>query len=378
MSTHYRACNLCEAICGLEITVDQGRIASIRGDHADPLSRGYICPKATALADLQDDPDRLRTPLRREGDRWIETGWEEAFELAARRLHEIGERHGANSVAVYRGNPSVHNWGLMTHANLFLKRLGTRNHFSATSVDQLPHHLVCLWMYGHQFLQPIPDIDRSQFLLLLGYNPMASNGSIMTVPDFRGRLKELQERGGRLVVIDPRFSETAEVADRHHFIRPGTDAALLLAMLGVLFEENLVDTGALGPHLRNFESIKPLLARFSAEYTAGVTGIAAEDIRQLTRDFAAAPAAACHGRMGVSTQRFGTLCQWAIQLLNLLTGNLDRAGGTLLTHPAVMEAGPGDGPGITSRAALRAVAAGSGTTPNSAASFRSRPLPRRC
>jgi len=341
-TTHYRACNLCEAICGLEIVVDDGRIRSIRGDTADPFSRGYVCPKATALADLQEDPDRLRRPMRRDGDRWVEIDWHEACELAARRLQEIRQDHGPDAVAVYRGNPSVHNWGLLTHSNTFLKRLGTRNNYSATSVDQLPHHLVCLWMYGHQFLQPIPDIDRSQFLLFLGYNPVASNGSIMTVPDIRGRLKELRQRGGKLVVIDPRRTETAAIADRHHFIRPGTDAVLLLAMLRQLFAENLLRPGRLAERCKGLADIPPLLECFSPEYAARLTGIDAEDIRALTRAFAGAPSAAAHGRMGLSTQRFGTLCQWAIQVLNLLTGNLDREGGALLTHPAVMAAGPDD------------------------------------
>ncbi len=339
-TTHFRACNLCEAICGLEITLEGSQVVRIRGDAADPLSRGFVCPKATALADLQEDPDRLRHPLLREGTRWREIGWDEAFTLAAARLHAVREQHGADAVAIYRGNPTVHNWGLLTHGNYFLKRLGTRNHFSATSVDQLPHHLVCWWLYGHQFLQPIPDIDRTQHFLILGYNPLVSNGSIMTVPDFRGRLKALQARGGKLVVIDPRRSETAEVADAHHFIRPGTDAVLLLAMLRVLFDEHRVDLGALAPHVVNLEALRGLLEPFTLEFAAAHTGIEAPTIQQLARDFSDAPAAACHGRMGVSTQRFGTLCQWAIQLLNLVTGNLDRAGGTLLTHTAVLCAGP--------------------------------------
>ena len=341
-STHYRACHLCEAICGLEIRVENGHISSIRGDPEDPLSRGYLCPKATALADLQSDPDRLRTPILREGSHWREIGWDEAFALAVERLDAVRERHGADAVAIYRGNPNVHNWGLMTHANLFLKRLGTRNHYSATSADQLPHHLVCLWMYGHQFLQPIPDIDRTQHLLLIGYNPMASNGSIMTVPDVRRRLKALRARGGRTVVIDPRRTETALAADEHHFVRPGSDAFLLLAMLRTLFDEGLTRPGPAAARPRGLEHLPALLQRFTPELAEARTGIAADTVRRLARDFAAAPSAACHGRMGVSTQRFGTLCQWAIQLLNLLTGNLDREGGTLLTHPAVMGAGPED------------------------------------
>ena len=342
MSTHYRACHLCEAICGLEIRVEDGRIAGIRGDSEDPFSHGYICPKATALADIQEDPDRLRRPLLREGSTWREIGWDEAFALAAERLRAVRAQHDADAVAIYRGNPNVHNWGLITHANHFLKRLGTRNNYSATSADQLPHHLVCLWMYGHQFLQPIPDIDRSQHLLLIGYNPMASNGSIMTVPDFRGRLKALQARGGKMVVIDPRRTETAAVADEHHFVRPGSDAFLLLALLQVILSDGSARPGPDGVALRGLESLPALLARFTPELAGERTGIEAETIRRIARDFAAAPRAACHGRMGVSTQRFGALCQWAIQVLNLITGNLDREGGTLLTHPAVMGAGPDD------------------------------------
>ena len=342
MSTHYRACHLCEAICGLEIRVEDGRVTDIRGDRDDPLSHGYLCPKATALVDLQEDPDRLRRPLLREGSSWREIDWEEAFTIAAARLRAVRVQHGADAVAIYRGNPNVHNWGLMTHANHFLKRLGTRNHYSATSADQLPHHLVCLWMYGHQFLQPIPDIDRTQHLLVLGYNPMASNGSIMTVPDFRGRLKALQARGGKLVVIDPRHTETAEVADEHHFVRPGSDAFLLLAILQVIFAEHLARPGPSGAAHRGLTDVPALLARFTPEHAAARTGIAADTIRRLAREFAAAPSAACHGRMGVSTQRFGALCQWAIQMLNLVTGNLDREGGTLLTMPAVAAAGPAD------------------------------------
>ena len=341
-TTHYRACHLCEAICGLSIRVEDGIVTSIQGDPEDPFSRGYICPKATALADIQDDPDRLRRPLLREGETWREIGWDEAFGLAAQRLRALREQHGPDAVAIYRGNPNVHNWGLMTHANLFLKRLGTRNHYSATSADQLPHHLICLWMYGHQFLQPIPDIDRTQHLLLIGYNPMASNGSIMTVPDVRGRLKALKARGGKLVVIDPRRTETAAVADEHHFVRPGSDAFLLLAMLQVILTEGLARPGPAGVAMRGLQELPELLARFTPELAQTRTGIAAGTIRSMARDFATAPSAACHGRMGVSTQRFGALCQWAIQVLNLITGNLDREGGTLLTHPAVMGAGPAD------------------------------------
>ncbi|HIE2413749.1 TPA: molybdopterin oxidoreductase family protein [Pseudomonas aeruginosa] len=335
---HYRACHLCEAICGLAIETesDEGgvpRIRSIKGDPQDSFSRGHVCPKAVALQDIQDDPDRLRQPLRRVGSEWQPIGWDEAFALVASRLGEIRERHGNDAVAVYQGNPSVHNYGLMTHSNYFLGLLKTRNRFSATSVDQLPHHLVSQQMYGHGLLIPIPDIDHTDFMLVLGGNPLASNGSIMTVPDVEKRLKALKARGGRLVVVDPRRSETAAIADRHLFIRPGQDAALLLGILNTLFEENLGRPTPLP--VDGLERVREAVAVFDAESMSVRCGVPAESIRQLARDFAAAERAVCYGWMGVSTQAFGTLCQWLVQLINLVTGNLDRVGGALCTSPAL-------------------------------------------
>lgn len=335
---HHRACHLCEAICGLNIEVDEdddgrSRILSIKGDPLDPFSRGHVCPKAVALQDIQDDPDRLRQPHRRVGEQWQAIGWDEAFALAAERLWAIQQAHGRNAVAVYQGNPSVHNYGLMTHSNYFLGLLKTRNRFSATSVDQLPQHLTSHLLYGHGLLLPIPDIDHTDFMLILGGNPLASNGSIMTVPDVEKRLKALRARGGRLVVVDPRRSETAALADQHLFIRPGGDAALLCALLNTLFDEGL----ARGSHLpvNGLQALHEAIAPFSAEAMSAHCGIEATDIRQLARGFAAADKAVCYGRMGVSTQAFGTLCHWLVQVINLVTGNLDRQGGALCTEPAV-------------------------------------------
>lgn len=312
-TTHYRSCHLCEAICGVKIMVDREGEWTIRGDAADPFSRGHICPKAVALQDIHNDPDRLRRPMKREGNEWKTIGWEEALEYAAARLASVHREFGAKAVGVYMGNPSVHNYGVLTHVGPALGQLKTRSRFSATSVDQLPHQLVAYWLYGHQLLVPVPDIDHGHYLLMLGANPIASNGSMMTVPDFRKRIKALRARGGKWVVIDPRRTESAELADEHHFIRPGTDAFLLAALLNTLLAQNLARPGKLA-------------------------------------ELATAPAGICYGRMGLSTQEFGTICQWLIQLINIACGNLDRPGGVLFTKPAVdVIAGPKSRPGHFAR-----------------------------
>ncbi len=335
---HHRACHLCEAICGLSIETETQpdgtqQILSIKGDALDSFSQGHICPKAVALQDIQHDPDRLRQPMRRVGSEWHAIEWDEAFELVASRLADIQTRHGQNAVAVYQGNPSVHNYGLMTHSNYFLGQLKTRNRYSATSVDQLPHHLTSHLMYGHGLLIPIPDIDHTDFMLILGGNPLASNGSIMTVPNVEKRLKAIKARGGKVVVVDPRRSETAAIADQHIFVRPGQDAALLFGVLNTLFEEGLTRVSHLP--VEGLDEVRSAVAAFTAEAMSARCGVPAETIRQLARDFAAADSAVCYGRMGVSTQVFGTLCQWVVQLINLVTGNLDRVGGVLCTEPAV-------------------------------------------
>ncbi|MGU3309734.1 molybdopterin oxidoreductase family protein [Pseudomonas sp. M5A4_2d] len=335
---HHRACHLCEAICGLTLETTQAEdgslaITSIKGDPLDTFSRGHICPKAVALQDIQNDPDRLHQPMLRVGSEWQPIPWDDAFALVAERLAGIQARHGQNAVAVYQGNPSVHNYGLMTHSNYFLGQLKTRNRFSATSVDQLPHHLTSHLMYGHGLLLPIPDIDHTDFMLILGGNPLASNGSIMTVPDVEKRLKAIQARGGKVVVVDPRRSETAAIADQHVFVRPGGDAALLFGLLNTLFSENLTRDSHLP--VEGLDDVRNAIAGFTADAMSRQCAVPAEQIRQLARDFAAADKAVCYGRMGVSTQAFGTLCHWLVQLINLVTGNLDRVGGALCTTPAV-------------------------------------------
>ncbi|WP_290644085.1 molybdopterin-dependent oxidoreductase [Aquabacterium sp.] len=339
VETRHGVCNLCEAICGLTFQVQGKRIISIKGNDADPLSRGHICPKAVALKDLHEDPDRLRQPIKRIVEngqtRWQTITWDEAFDLVVEGLARVREQHGSNAVAVYQGNPSVHNWGNITHGPMFFGQLKTRSRFSATSVDQLPHHLVSHWLYGHQLAIPIPDVDHTRFMLILGGNPLASNGSLMTVPDVRARFTALRQRGGKLVVIDPRRTETAAVADEHHFIDPGTDAAWLLSVIHTLFDEELVQPKHLEPLLDNIKAVRDVVAPFRPESMAAHTGIDAATTRRLTRELAQADGAVVYGRMGLSTQAHGVICQWAIQVINLLTGNVDREGGALLTSPAI-------------------------------------------
>ena len=331
---HFRNCNLCEAICGIEIEHEDGRILSITGDKLDPFSRGHICPKAVALKDIYEDKDRLRRPVRKVDGKWQEIVWDEAFDEVAARLSEIQGRYGRDAVAVYQGNPSVHNLGTMLNSRELLKVLKTRNNFSATSVDQLPHHFASWAMFGHPFLIPVPDVDRTNYFLILGANPLASNGSLMTSPDIINRLNAIKSRGGKIVLIDPRRTETARVADEHHFIRPGSDAFLLLAFVNVLFDEGLVDPCRLADLTDGFDAMQEIALRCSPEYAEKRTGIPADEIKRLAREFAASGAAVCYGRVGLSTQRFGGLCQWLINAINILTGNFDRRGGAMFTTPA--------------------------------------------
>jgi anaerobic selenocysteine-containing dehydrogenase len=333
--THYRSCCLCEATCGVVIETEGDQVVSVRGDDADPFSQGYICPKATGLADLHHDPDRLHRPMLREGSSWREIGWDHAFDLVADRLRAIQAAHGRDAIAVYQGNPTAHNFGLMALGQPFFRGLGTKNVYSATSVDQLPHMLAALQMFGNHFLMPVPDIDRSDYFLILGGNPAVSNGSLMTAPDVKRRLAAIRKRGGTVVVVDPRRTETAELADRHVFIRPGADALFLLSIIHELFAEALVDLGRLAPHVVGVGELRAIAGSYSPEATAAATGVAAADVRRIAKELATTPRAACYGRIGVCTQEFGGLAAWLCYAVNVLTRHLDEEGGMMFTTPAV-------------------------------------------
>ena len=348
--TAYRTCPLCEATCGLELTIEAGQVSRIRGDAQDVFSHGFVCPKGAALKPLHEDPDRVRAPLVRTAKGFEEVSWDDALGEVERRLVPILERHGRDAVGAYLGNPNAHNLDALLYGRVLLKALGTRNIFSATTVDQMPKHVSAGLMFGAPLSIPVPDVDRTDHLVMLGANPLASNGSLLTAPDMRGRLRAIRERGGHIVVFDPRRSRTAEEADEHHFIRPGTDAHLLFAIVHVLFDEGLADPGPLAEHCAGLDDLQALAAGFAPEIVTEVCGIASGEIRRVARELAAAERAAVYGRIGTCTQEFGTLASWLVDVVNVLTGNLDRPGGAMFTRAAAGAANtrgtPGKGKGF--------------------------------
>ncbi|MEE3627210.1 molybdopterin-dependent oxidoreductase [Nitrospirillum sp. BR 11752] len=334
----HRICPLCEACCGLEVTLVDGAVTRIRGHDADVFSHGFICPKGVALKDLHEDPDRLRTPLIKRDGRFVEATYEEAFAEIERRLTPLLETHGGDAAATYIGNPAAHKMGLLLYTPVLARALGTRNIYSASTLDQMPKQLSSGLMFGHWLSIPVPDIERTRLMVILGGNPMASNGSLWTVPDFRGKALDLKARGGRLVVIDPRRTETAALADEHHFIRPGSDVFLLAALVHTLFEENLVRLGRLADHVTGVEELRAAITPFTPERAAAHTAIPADTIRALARDLAGSAPAVLYGRIGTCTQEFGTLASWLVDVVNVLTGNLDAPGGAMFPKAAAFAA----------------------------------------
>ncbi|MEP1331050.1 molybdopterin oxidoreductase family protein [Pseudophaeobacter sp.] len=343
LQTQYRTCNICEAMCGLIISHDDTQVHSIKANPDDPLSRGHICPKAIALQDFRTDPDRVTTPLKKVDGAFVPISWDEAFDYAAERLMAVQNAHGKDGVGVYLGNPNAHKFGNLLNLPTLVKALGTSNRYSSATADQIPHHVASIHMLGHPMLIPVPDITRTDMMLILGGNPVVSNGSMMTAPGFGKHMDALQARGGRVVVIDPRRTETATRAGEHLFIRPETDAFLLLALIHEIFAAGQQDLAALADVTDGIETLKQAVQPFTPELAAEQTGIDAQVIRDLARDFASAKSAVCYARMGASTQSFGSLCQWANNTLNIITGNFDSPGGAMFTTPAL------DYVGMTSR-----------------------------
>ena len=327
--TEYRTCPLCEATCGLELTVTDGVVTRIRGDRDDVFSHGFICPKGSVLQRLHEDPDRLRAPqISRDGVH-VPSTWPEALAEIEHRLLPIIEEHGRDALALYIGNPSIHGPAGPLYVRPLVKALRSKNVFTAATVDQMPKHISAGLMFGHPLSIPIPDIDRTDYLLMLGANPKVSNGSLATAPDWPGRMRSIRERGGRIVVVDPRRTESAELADEHLFIRPGADAAWLAAIVNDIVAAGLDDTTHLNGMVRGLAELPKLLSGFTPESVEVLTGINADTTRRVAREFAAAPAACAYGRLGTHTGRFGTIASWLVDLLNLVTGNLDRPGGAM-------------------------------------------------
>ncbi|MGM0454195.1 MAG: molybdopterin-dependent oxidoreductase [Thermodesulfobacteriota bacterium] len=333
-TVHHRICPLCEAGCGLEITMAGNRVEKIRGDKENPMSRGFCCPKGIALKDLHEDPDRLRSPMIRENGRFRQAGWTEALSLVAEKLSAIRDKHGNDAVGVYLGNPNTHTMAGGLFIRPLIKALKTKNFYTASTVDQMPKMAACGFLYGSPARIPVPDIDRTDLFVVFGANPLVSNGSLMTAPDMPGRIRALQKRGGKMVVIDPLKTRTAKAADQHLFIRPGTDVYMLLAIVYVLFEEDLVSPGHLTDYIDDFDALRQAVAPFSPKAAATLCGIAADDIADLARKIAAAEKCAVYGRMGTSTVHRGTTASWLIEAINILTGNLDCPGGTGFARPA--------------------------------------------
>jgi anaerobic selenocysteine-containing dehydrogenase len=349
-SIGYTTCPLCEATCGLQVTSEDGQVKSIRGDAQDVLSAGYICPKAYGLKELDADPDRIREPMVRRGERWERVGWPEAFAEIEQGLVPLLREFGRDALALYVGNPTVHNLGSSLYLPSLIHAAGTHNFYSASTVDQMPKQLAAALMFGTFLSVPIPDLERTSYLLLLGANPLVSNGSLMTAPDMRGRLRRLRQRGGKIVVIDPYRTRTAQEADEHHFIRPGYDAHFLFAIAHTLFAEGLVTPGRLGEYVSGLEQVRQLAQAFAPAEVAQVCGIPAGAIRALARELAAAERAVVYGRVGTCTQEFGTLASWLVDVLNVLTGNLDRPGGAMFPKAAAgqrnTQGTPGRGRGV--------------------------------
>ena len=346
INTVHRICPLCEAACGLEIKVSKHDIISIRGHEEDVFSHGYICPKGVSLKDLHNDPDRLRTPLLKRDGQFVPISWDEAFAEIERRLVPIVAQHGRNAVATVIGNPAAHKIGLLMYFPRLARALGSHNVFSASTLDQMPKQLASGLMFGTWTSVAVPDIERADFMLIIGANPMVSNGSLWTVPDFRGKARDMRARGGKIVVIDPRRSETASVADAHHFIRPGADVFLLLGLVHTLFDEGLIRLGRLEEFTNGVEQVRLAVQEFSPEKMAARCAIPAATIRELAQQLATAKHAAVYARIGTCTQEYGTLCSWLVDVLNVLTGNLDAEGGAMFPKAAAFAPNTIGKPGI--------------------------------
>ncbi|WP_395308774.1 molybdopterin-dependent oxidoreductase [Mycobacterium sp. AMU20-3851] len=328
-------CRICEPLCGLIATVEDGRLQSLRPDKDHPLSQGRACPKGIAFTDVQNDPDRVLTPLRRQPDgSFTEVGWDEALEDIARRLQAVLHTHGGGAVGEYYGNPSAFGYAASLWSGLFMKRIGAGHLYSAGSQDINSRYVASRLLYGAATQIPFPDLPRTDFLFMLGANPLVSHGSALRVPRVRDDLAGIVKRGGRIVVVDPRRTETA-AAYEHLPVRPDSDAWLLLSLLHVVFADGLEDRATITAQATGIDTLRDLCSAFPPEDTAERTGVAAQTLRTLAHAFATAPTAVAYGRTGACLGHHGTLVSFLIDALNLVTGNLDRPGGALMSHQVI-------------------------------------------
>lgn len=357
MTVHARTCHICEANCGVLVELDGRKVVSIKGNPDHVLSRGHICPKATAIADLQDDPDRLRRPMKRTANGWQAIGWDQAYTEIAARVVALQAKKARP--AFYVGNPTAHDYALAGQMGALRRAVGSKGTFSASTLDQIPHHYVQFQLYGHVSMAAVPDIDRAHAIVIVGGNPAASNGSIWTVPDFKARTKEMQTRGGKLIVVDPRRTETAKLADQWLPVIPGTDTALLIAILHAVRQRCPELTAPLASLVDDsWNTLDGHLAAFDEEALASHCGVAANDIASIADLLTSGQPATIYGRMGVSVTEYGTLNQWLIQLINIASGNLDRVGGTMFPEPLL------DTIALVGRGGIKTVETARGTLPS--------------
>lgn len=322
-------CRICEPLCGMVATVEDGRLTTLRPDREHPLSSGFACPKGIAFTEVVNDPDRVTKPLRRGPDGFEEVGWDEALTDIATRLSAVLREHGSGAVGWYMGNPAAFSYSHLVGVIAFIKGIGRHSHyFTASSQDTSSRLLASQFLYGSPLSVPIPDLNRTDLLVMMGANPLVSHGSFLTAPRIKDRLRDITGRGGRVVVIDPRRTETAAEYDWLGIV-PDTDAYLLLSLLQVLFAENIADRPSIESQAHGLDWLRAQAARFTPEVTAATTGIRPDDVRALARTLAETPRAAVYGRFGTCVGRNGTLTTYLIDAVNLVAGNLDTAGGSV-------------------------------------------------
>ncbi|MDG2272963.1 MAG: molybdopterin-dependent oxidoreductase, partial [Halioglobus sp.] len=343
IETLRRICPTCEACCGLIMQVDrdQKKIVSIKGDPDDHRSKGYVCAKSQAFNYIYEDTERLRYPVKKTADGWQEISWDEAFDTIAEKFSHIRATYGKDALSIYVGNPLGHDFAAGVYLQALMTAIGTERFFSAGTVDQMPQQRVCWGLIGHEWLFPVPDLSRTNMFICMGANPLVSQGSILGTPDVKGAMTNIQQRGGKCVVIDPRRTATAEAADQHLFIKPGTDAYFLMAFANTVFERDDIRLEHLSDYIDNVDGLRTAVANYTPESTASLTGVPAGTLRQLVADYCAAEKAALYGRIGLCTQEFGLASHWMLMVISLLTGNFDREGGMMLATAPTGGSGPG-------------------------------------